>query len=165
MKNCNPKKSEQVTYALKVTEEQYNNAKKFVEYYANGTSIKYQASLNFKIAMFSIKRKFFTSRKKQNFGYVVYPKAQNKHVSTEEEMANQKKFVCSTFVGYVLYNNVEDVSQFFDERNIKYDYLCVTDIAYIPRVVPLFYSTWDNYMEAVTNFVEEYPEFKQYLNN
>ena len=73
--------------------------------------------------------------------------------------------MCSTFVGYVLYNNVESVSSFFDDNNIKYEYLNVTDISLIPGMTPLFYSNWDTYPEAAQAFVEEYPEFSEYLTN
>jgi len=166
MKNCDPEKSEQITYALKVTEEEYEETKKFVEHYAESTDIKYASGLNFKIALFSIKRKFFTPKDEKEFGSVIYPNgADNIKVDIENEDELLNNFVCSTFIGYVLYNNVESVSNFFDENNIKYEYLNVTEIALIPGIVPLFYSNWDNYDEAAKAFVEEYPEFSDYLTN
>ena len=164
MKNCDPEKSEQITYALKVTEEEYNKTKEFVERYAQSTDIKYASSLNFKIALFSIKKKFFTPKEHQQFGTIIYPDgATNKKVDLDKDEEIQNDFVCSTFVGYVLYNHVESVSNFFDENNIKYEYLNVSDIALIPGIVPLFYSNWDTYNEAAEAFVEEYPEFSDYL--
>lgn len=166
MKNCDPTKSEQITYALKVTEEEYEKTKAFVEHYFVTSNIKYATSLNFKIALFSIKKKFFTPKEHQQFGTVIYPEdTYNKKVDLENEDDLQRNFVCSTFVGYVLYNNVESVSNFFDENNIKYEYLNVSDIALIPGIIPLFYSNWDNYLEAAKAFVEEYPEFAPYLSN
>ena len=164
MKNCNPEKSEQITYALKVSEEEYEKAKIFVERYANSTDIKYASSLNFKLALFSIKRKFFTPKDHKQFGTVIYPdKVDNKKVDIDNDNEIQNNFVCSTFVGYVLYNNVESVSNYFDENNIKYEYINVSDISLIPGMIPLFYSNWDNYLEAAKAFVEEYPEFTEYL--
>ena len=65
----------------------------------------------------------------------------------------------------MLYNNVESVSKFFDENNIKYEYLNVSDISMIPGITPIFYSNWDNYLEAASAFVAEYPEFSEYLTN
>lgn len=166
MKNCDPEKSEQVTYALKVTEEEYEQTKEFVQRYAESTDIKYASGLNFKLALFNIKKKFFTPKNHQQFGSVIYPKdANNQKINLDEDEKVPNNFVCSTFVGYVLYNNVESVSDFFDENDIKYEYLNVTDIILIPGIVPLFYSNWDNYPEAARAFVEEYPEFKEYLNN
>ena len=164
MKNCDPEKSEQITYALQVSEEEYEKTKAFVEHYANSPDIKYKTTLNFKIAIFSIKKKFFTTKKHKKFGSVIYPQdADNIKVDIDENNELPNNFVCSTFVGYVLYNNVESVSSFFDENNIKYEYLNVADIALIPGIVPLFYSNWDTYDEAVKAFVEEYPEFSDYL--
>ena len=166
MKNCDPEKSEQITYALKVSEEEYEKTKAFVEHYVNSTDIKYASSLNFKIALFSIKKKFFTPKKHQQFGTVIYPDdANNKKVDLNDDKDLINNFVCSTFVGYVLYNNVESVSEFFDENNIKYEYLNVSDITLIPGIIPLFYSNWDTYLEAAKAFVEEYPEFSEYLTN
>ena len=164
MKKCDPEKSEQITYALKVTEEEYEQTKKFVETYVERNEIKYATSLNFKIALFSIKRKFFTPKDKRDFGSLIYPAdGENKKVNLQEDEKIENNFVCSTFVGYVLYNNVESVGSFFDERNIKYEYLNVADIGKIPGIVPIFYSNWDNYLEAARAFVEEYPEFAEYL--
>ena len=164
MKNCDPEKSEQITYALKVTEEEYQKTKEFVENYSRDKNLKYASTLNFKISLFSIKRKFFTPPEKQKFGTVIYPEAENKKYDPEDENSDTN-FVCSTFIGYVLYNNIEDITKYFDDRNIKYEYLCVADISMIPGMTPLFYSNWDNYESAARAFVEEYPEFKQYLNN
>lgn len=164
MKKCDPEKSEQITYALKVTEEEYEQTKAFVEHYAQSTDLKYASHLNFKIAIFSIKKKFFTPREHKQFGSVNYPSdSENKKVDIKNSKKVPNDFVCSTFLGYVLYNNVESVSNFFDENNIKYEYISVTDIALIPGITPLFYSNWSNYEEAARKFVDEYPEFAEYL--
>ena len=45
-----------------VTEEEYEKTKAFVEHYFVTSNIKYATSLNFKIALFSIKKKFFTPK-------------------------------------------------------------------------------------------------------
>ena len=164
MKNCDPEKSEQITYALKVSEEEYEQTKDFVQRYVNSTDIKYASGLNFKIALFSIKKKFFTPKDHQQFGSVIYPKdSNNQKVNLDEDEEILNNFVCSTFLGYVLYNNVESISDFFDENDIKYEYLNVTDISLIPGIIPLFYSNWSNYLEAAREFVNEYPEFAEYL--
>lgn len=166
MKNCDPEKSEQITYALRVTEEEYENTKAFVEHYVEGTDIKYASGLNIKIGLFSIRKKFFTPKDHKQFGTINYPhSAENQKVDIENEDKLPNNFVCSTFIGYVLYNNVEHVSKFFDENEIKYEYINVTDISLIPGIVPLFYSNWDTYPEAARAFVEDFPEFSEYLTN
>lgn len=163
MKKCDPEKSEQITYALKVTEEEYERTRMFVQTYVERNDIRYATGLNFKIALFSIKRKFFTPKERQEFGSLIYPDdARNKKANIVYNEL-ESNFVCSTFIGYVLYNNVESVSKFFDENNIKYEYLNVADIGQIPGIVPIFYSNWDNYGEAARAFVKEYPEFAEYL--
>lgn len=165
MRNCDPTKSEQITYALKVTPEEYENTKVFIERYAESTKLKYASLINVKLGLFFIKQKFFVSKKYQAFGSRKYPKsAKNRKVDLDKDKP-EYRFVCSSFLGYALYNNVESVAAFFDEHNIKYEYLNVTDLAMIPGMVPLFYSNWDDYTETAKAFVEEYPEFKEYLND
>ena len=166
MRHCNAEKSEQITYALKVTEKEYENTKEFVEFYLDSTDVRYASILNFKLAAFFLKNKLFVSKKYKKFGNHKYPKkAKNQKVdlTNDEEVLND--IVCSTFLGYVLYNNVESIAKYFDEHDIKYDYLNVTDLSLIPGMTPLFYSSWADYPEAAAAFVEKYPEFKEYLNN
>ena len=163
MIHCNPDKSEQVTYALKVSQEEFDNAKEFVERYAASTDIKYASMYNFNIAFFSIKRKFFTSKERKKFGNLKYPKSKKTNLVDPTGEKVENNFVCSTFVAYTLYNNVESVREYFDEHKIKYDYVNVADVSEIPGVEPLFYSKWTNYLEAAHAFVEEYPEFEEYL--
>lgn len=166
MRNCDPTKSEQITYALKVTPEEYENTKKFIEKYAASTKLKYNSFEAVKLAVFFIQQKFFTPSKYQKFGNRKYPfySKKNRKVDLDKDKP-ENSFICSNFLGYVLYNNVESVSEYFDEHDIKYDYLNVTDLALIPGMVPLFYSNWDDYVETAKAFVEEYPEFKDYLTN
>ena len=162
MRHCNPDKSEQITYALKVTEEEYNNAKKMVEFYAATPKLKYVSALTVKLGIFSIGKRFFSSKNHRKFTTQKYPvSAKNVIVKSEDEYLY--RFVCSSFLGYVLYNNVKSVRDFFDEYGIKYDYLNVTDLSLIPGMTPLFYSNWTDYPKAAKAFVQEYPEFSEYL--
>ena len=162
MRHCNPDLSEQITYALKVPEEEYYNAKKMVEFYAATPKLKYASTLNVKLGVFSLRKRFFSPKKHRKFTTQKYPLgAKNKIVKSEDEYLY--RFVCSSFLAYVLYNNVSSVREFFDKYDIKYDYLNVTDLSLIPGMTPLFYSTWTDYPEAAKDFVKEYPEFAQYL--
>lgn len=165
MKNCDPEKSEQITYAYRVTPEEYENTKAFVDFYLNDPKLKYDSLLTVKIGVFFIGKRYFTSKDKREFGKMKYPKsAKNKKVNLNEKN-KEKHFVCSTFLAFVLYNNVESITKYFDENDIKYEYLNVTDISLIPGMTPLFYSNWSNYTEAAKAFVEEHPEFADYLTN
>lgn len=160
MSKCNPANSEQITFALKVTEEEYENVRKFIQFYTKYPKLSYFALENFKIAVYSLKRKFFTKKEKQAFGYNDYPKVKkNKDDSVESD------FVCSTFITYILINTIPRINEWFNEHKINYKYINVTDIPSIPGVTPLFYSTWDNYEFAAKLFTEVNPEFKDYLKN
>ncbi len=164
MNKCDPQDSQQITYAIKVTEEEYNNAKTFVEEYAKAEEIKYKTSLNFKLAGFSIRRKFFTPKEQQLFGNIDYESSNREERLEFDPNYTENNFVCSTFLAYVLNKNVASVNQYFNEQNINYRYINVNDIPYIPGVVQLFSSTWDHYLEAAHLFIEEYPEFSEYLS-
>ncbi len=160
MSKCNPANSEQITFALKVTEEEYENVREFIQFYTKYPKLSYFALENFKIAVYSLKRKFFTKKEKQAFGYNDYPKVKkNKDDSVESD------FVCSTFITYILINTIPRINEWFNEHKINYKYINVTDIPSIPGVTPLFYSTWDNYEFAAKLFTEVNPEFKDYLKN
>ncbi len=164
MKHCDPAKSEQITYALKVSEKEFEDTKVFIEKYAASTKLKYASLKNIKIGIWFIGKRYFTNKKYRAFGTAKYPKsAKNKIVDINSDDL-EYRFVCSTFLAYVLYNTVDSVRQFFDEHNIKYEYMNVTDLTFIPGLVPLFYSNWENYEKAAKVFVEQYPEFKKYLS-
>ncbi|MCR4580240.1 MAG: hypothetical protein K5681_07835 [Treponema sp.] len=164
MSKSNVKKSTQMTFALPVTEEEYNNAKEFVETYSLTPEITYSGMQNFKIALFDINRKFFTPKKKQKFGngdYEPLPKNKPKY-NTKDYI--EYDFVCSTFIAFVLINNVPRIAEWFEEHNINYRYVNVGDLIHIPGMIRLFSSTWEYYEIAAQAFVDMYPQFDVYLN-
>lgn len=161
LRKSNPDKSTQITYGMKVPEDEYYKLQRFVEGYANSTEIKYSVMKNFQIASFATKRRFFTKKENRKFGVMKYPNKKNKYEGTDEK---DTKFVCSTFVAYALKENISSVAQWFEENDIDYRYVNVTDIAEIPGVVRLFTSTFSNYLIAANAFVDEYPQFEDYLD-
>ena len=164
MGKCNLHTSTQMTYALPVTEEEYNNTKEFVEMYSMSPKVNYSAIENFKIAIFDIGRKFFTPKEKQKFGKTKYkPLPKNKKNKNSNEYI-ENDFVCSTFLAFVLINNVPSVSDWFEEHKINYRYVNVGDLIHIPGMIKLFSSTWEYYEIAANEFVKNYPSFSEYLN-
>lgn len=162
MKNCNPKKSEQLTIALKVRESEYENIKKEVEASVDNPLIRYDVGINFPIGSISINRKFFAKKENKKFGTVKYPKRKDTKKIKEYENGD---FVCCTYIATVLNNNVPEINQWFLEHNVDYQRLTVSDLIYLPNTVQLFYSNWENYELAALAFATENPEFLQYLNN
>lgn len=155
MRNCIPEKSFQHTYALLVPEEDYIKTKNAVEAYAKSTKIKYKVSKNVKIASFSIIRKVNMKKDEQQLGSCKFPKP-------KESKKPENGFVCSTFIAYVLKENVQSVNEFFKNNKINYEYFLVSDIACIPGVIELFSSPWNYYDESVDAFIKENPEFAEY---
>ena len=185
MKKSNPETSNQITFALKVYEQEYYNTKKFVEEYAKNPDIKYDVLQNFKIAKFATKRKFFTDPDQQAFGEVKYPEKNGLRIYLQEHLRDHlhghipegmeiseaglsddeaKEFVCSTFVAYSLMKNIGWLNKWFEDNKIDYNYVTVSDLSSIPGVVKLFSSKFYEYDEAVGLFLEKHPEFKEYYS-
>lgn len=148
MAKCNPEKSIQTTYAIKVTPEEFIKAKKLTEllYYEN---IKYSISLNFSIGFFEFKRKFFTSNNNQKF--------ENLNSLTKNTKLNnfeESKFVCSNLVAYILVNSVDSIRSFFEEHKLDYNLIIPSDIPCFPGIIKLFSSSWKDYNKTALEFVK-----------
>lgn len=163
-KLCNPITSNQITYAIAVTKEEWENTKTFVEDYASSTDTRFSIIQDFKIAKFATVRKFFTDKEKQPFGNMTYPK--DRYYNLKKKVMGVKKenhFICSSFIAYSLISNVQKIKDWFDEKKINYRYVNVTDVVNIPGCQRLFSSKFNEYNKATTEFAELNPSFKLYL--
>ena len=159
MKKCNIYKSVEITYALKVTEEEYKKAKNLVESYYDDTRTCYNINQNVKIAWKAVGRKFFSPKDKQQF-------AAKPFATSEQTFCEDKyDFVCSSFVAYVLANSVESVHDFFVEKQIDSNYVMPSDLAYIPGVIKLFKTTWVDYNIGAKNVAQTYTCFAPYYHD
>ena len=159
-KQCNAASSKQMLYAIKATGEE---RKKAIRVLMENKNVRYDVDKNFKIANRALKRKLFTAKKNRSLEKFYASKKDIEAINDEENKKVRKKFVCSTFVAYVLYNSVQSVRDFFNKNHIDYRYLMVSDIACIPGVEELFDSTWENYDAAARTFVAEHQAFRRYL--
>lgn len=167
MKRCNPMRSTQSVYALKVKPEEYEKACDIV--YRNLTNkwLRYATIQNVKIAGYSIKRKFFTDEEQQTLGssalsdrFYTFKKFLRSFFETPY---SERKFVCSGFVAWVLYNSVDSIREWFDMNKINVNYVIPSDLPHIEGVEFLFSSTWDDYDCAAKEFVRQNPKFRPYL--
>ena len=159
MKKGNIYKSVEITYALKVTEEEYKKAKNLVESYYDDTRTCYNINQNVKIAWKAVGRKFFSPKDKQQF-------AAKPFATSEQTFCEDKyDFVCSSFVAYVLANSVESVHDFFVEKQIDSNYVMPSDLAYIPGVIKLFKTTWVDYNIGAKNVAQTYTCFATYYHD
>ena len=159
MKKCNIYKSVEITYALKVTEEEYKKAKNIVESYYDDTRTCYNINQNVKIAWKAVGRKFFSPKDQQQF-------AAKPFATSEQTFCEDKyDFVCSSFIAYVLANSVESVHDFFVEKQIDSNYVMPSDLAYIPGVIKLFKTTWVDYNIGAKNVAQTYTCFATYYHD
>lgn len=153
MKKCNIYKSVEITYALKVSEDEYKKAKKLVESYYDDTRTCYNINQNVKIAWKAVGRKFFSPKDQQQFA------AKPFSTSNDTFCEDKYDFVCSSFIAYVLANSVESVHDFFVEKQIDSNYVMPSDLAYIPGVIKLFRTTWVDYNIGAKNVAQTYTCF------
>lgn len=161
MSRCDVERSEQIVYALKVTPEEYNKAKRLL---VENELATYDPAKIFPVATRSVKRSFFTTKKNQPLERFNTIHAKHKTVRPAEEINPEKRFVCSTFVSYILNEAVQSVHDFFEAYNIDYRYMTVTDIAAIPGVEYLFRSSWEDYERASYEFASQNTAFLPYLS-
>lgn len=157
MKKCNIYKSVQSTYAIKVTEEEYNRAKEIIEMYDNNPKTKYGVMLNFSLAGYGIKRKFFSSEEDKVLG------ARPQKKSEESFDLTTTSFVCSSFVAHILVNSVESIKDFFIEKKLNTKYIYPSDLPHLPGMIKLFMSTWVDYNIIVEEFINVYKNFIPYF--
>lgn len=149
MSKCNPTKSLQTTYSLKVAQNEFNKAKELTYTLLNDPRTAYSIGMNFKIAPWELKRRFLTSKKKRNINTL---KVVERPLINDED---KRDFNCSSIVAYILINSVEDVRSFFEERGLDYNKITPSDIAEIPGVQILFTSTWDDYDIYAEKYMSE----------
>ena len=154
MNSCNPHRSTQQTYALKVTPEEYEHIRLML---TDTAAYSYDAFQNFRIAPYSIERRFFTPKDQR--GLADFYRAQKAHKLAAESDEN---VVCSSFVAHILDESVPKIHQFFAENNIDWRYLTVADLAELPGLQLLFTSTWDDYTATALSFAMEHPDFALY---
>jgi len=167
MEKCDPAKSVQSVYAIPVTEEEYEKAHNLIMKNLNNKQLKYASVQNIKIAGYSVKRKFFTKEEQQELGSEkledkLYDakKIFKKHVKLP---FTDKRFVCSSFVAWILYNSVDSVAKWIDEHKVDYHYITPSDLPHIEGVEFLFSSKWNEFDEQAKKFCERDERFKIFL--
>jgi len=165
MSKCDPATSEQWVYAIKVPRYEYDATLKEVQYFLNNVKVKYSVIQNFPYTAYNIRRKFFVSRKNQNFGNRKLTKRTYNIYKDLMPKEDPRKFVCSSFMAYVLMHNVGVIRELFIEKNINYRYVVPGDFTVFPGVIKLFYSSWEDYLIAARKFVDENPDFAPYFTD
>ena len=167
MKKCDPEKSIQSTYAIAVTQEEYEKAYNLILKNLNNKQLKYAAVQNVKIAGYSVRRKFFTESEQQQLGSEqLEDKLYDAKKTFKENVKTpftDKRFVCSSFVAWVLYNSVDRVRQMFDVHKTNYKYITPSDLPHIDGVEFLFSSTWVDFDNAAKEFAVNNEVFESYL--
>lgn len=150
MIKCDPDKSIQTTYALKVKKEEFDKALQLTEKYVNDESMVYSKMDFVKIGGNEVIRRLFYSEKQQDIQSMERKK--NSFINNP----NEKKFHCASFISYILINSVDNIYKFFEEKGLDYDKIAPSDISRLPGVKKIFSSSWSDYDAAAQQFMEFY---------
>ena len=165
MNKCNPDKSSQTTYAIAVSEEEYEKAKKILNLLMDrDVDTKYIAWQAIQMSGCAIRRKFFTNYEDRSLDYFTTPGGYETCDIDFESKQITRKFICSNLVAFVLQMSVYEIQDYFLENHINYKYIAITDLAVLPGVHKLFSSSWTDYNQAAEKFVSENPEFEAYFD-
>ena len=156
---CDKYKSLQMTLAIKVSAQEYEATKEFLERDYAEAKVKYSIPKNLPLGFWGVKRKKQKTAQERNFGGIPSKKG---YVDPADE--RKYKFVCSSYLAYVLANTVQSVRDFFIEKQIDYNYVIPTDLIFFPGAQKLFVSTWADYEIAADEFVKSQPLFAEYFS-
>lgn len=158
MKQCRMDKSSQTTFALTVTKEEYEKVKQVLYEYRDA---KYSTGKVVLSGLKSIRRKM---RAKKNRSLEIALATKKGAAGIAQKMDKERKFTCSSFTSFVLYNSVDKIREYFDKNTTNLNYVSVTDLAYLPGVKLLFSSSWQDYNRVAQTYAEEHEEFLQYTS-
>lgn len=163
MNSCDPNKSMQTTFVIKVSKKEFEEARELTEKFLNNDISNYDVLQNFKIARKGLSKKFLIPKRIQkqinyseDFKAIEVITAEN--ASIKEDKKNS--FVCSSLITYILINSVKEVRNFVLYNYLDYKYFTPTDLANFPGMKMLFTSSWADYNVAANKYLEKYPDFK-----
>lgn len=166
MQTCDAKKSIHYTYAIKVSAEEYEAAKKKTLDYYESKEVKYALLHNFPVALYCIKKKInLPSLPKLPLpeAYREFLTSLKKTLRAFKGFREKDRFVCSTFCSYILISSVPRIALYFCERDFSYDYITPSELSMLPGMKLLFSGSWLDFKKDAENFAKENPEFKEYL--
>ncbi|WP_407400635.1 hypothetical protein [Treponema sp.] len=80
-----------------------------------------------------------------------------------EEIFDQKVFVCSNFISFILKNSIERYRVDFLVNRIDYEGVSPVDLTYLDGAMILFECGFEDYDRAMKEFVELYPRFRKFI--
>ena len=166
MQTCDPKKSFHYTYAIKVTAQEYEAAKKKTLGYYETKEVKYAVLHNFPVALYCIKKKMnIPSLPKLPLPdeYREFLTSLKKTLRAFKGFKEKDRFVCSTFCSYILISCVPRIALYFCERDFSYDYITPSELSMLPGMKLLFSGNWLDFKKDAESFTKENPEFIEYL--
>lgn len=144
---CKPDKSKYTVYAIEVTKEERKNIEGMLNNAVSNARIKYDVITNLLIGIKLIKNDIFGNKKQ----------------STEAKRFDENKFVCSTFVAYILAKCCPSIAAAYKNKTFDYDRLSPNQlINETPGKHKIFEGIWSEYNQELAKFLKKHPEMNKY---
>ena len=166
MSTCDAEKSFHYTFALKVTEKEYEAVKKMTLRYYQTKEVKYAVFHNFPVALYCIRKKVNLPELPKlplPAAYREFIMNLRKTMLAMRQQKEKDRFVCSTFCTYILISCIPRIALYFCERNLNYDYITPSELSMLPDMKFLFSGKWLDFKKDAKSFAEEHKEFVPYL--
>lgn len=137
-------------FCLRLTSEEYADLKR------NLIKIKYNNNI-----VYDFKDLIFMSKD------LILEKIKNKLSIGKEEKEDlsttQMALVCSTFVAWILSKVSKKYATYFQMQNKSIYHITPNDLTYMPGMKYMYGGGWKEYSTLTRKYVNEHPEFKEYL--
>jgi hypothetical protein len=163
MYTCSPDESNYSVFAVKVSKSEYDKCRQNVGKAFNDKNTVYGIFSIAKISLVQIKNAILRGlrhEKKSQESYGDIRKLKHTDLPTNMKI---DKFVCSTFVCAVLYNNVKSVKDYMDEHKLKPDQISPTELHNMPMFKKCFSGKFKDYNKDARKFVDKYKEFEKFI--
>lgn len=155
-----PTKSRCTVIAIPCSQADYENCKALIEYSTMPDSKFYFGLTDF-IGIVSVRasniRKIKNSPMNNNSINDTEP-----ILSPDEEFAS-RFYCCSAFCSYILIHGIQRYRDYAEKLHLNYRGVTPADLYSIQGAQPLFNCYYPDYAETLSEFIEKYPEFAEYV--
>lgn len=155
-----PSKSRCTVIAIPCSEADYENCKALIEYSTMPGSKFYFGLTDF-IGIVSTRASNIHKIKKTPLDNSSI-KDTEPILTPEEEFAS-RCYCCSAFCSYILIHGIQRYKDYAEKLHLNYRGVTPADLYSVQGARPLFNCYYPNYDNALSEFIEQYPEFAEYL--
>ena len=149
------KKSQFDIFAVKLTQKEYENLRKNLNYIKTSNKFVYDFKRLLHISgiiLFRRIKEFLFDRKKSS----------KEALDVDLRVANES-LVCSTFVAFVLTQISPRYAEYFKKQNLSVHSITPNDLTFLPGIIYMYGGTWPEYSIKTRDYIRKNPQFQKYL--